>query len=58
VSDNGPGFPADFDAAQTANLGLALVDTLARHDLGGEVLYSNDSGARVDVTFPLAESGA
>ena len=53
VSDNGPGFPSDFDAALNANLGLALVDTLARHDLQGHILFDNDPGARVEVTFPL-----
>ncbi len=53
VSDNGPGFPPDFDAAHDANLGLALVDTLARHDLQGHILFANDRGARVEVTFPL-----
>jgi len=54
VSDNGPGFPPDFDATVNANLGLALVDTLARHDLQGDLLCSNDGGATVEVTFPLA----
>jgi two-component sensor histidine kinase len=53
VSDNGPGFPPDFDAVHDANLGLSLVDTLARHDLQGHILFANDSGARVEVTFPL-----
>jgi hypothetical protein len=53
VIDNGPGFPPDFDVSRDANLGLSLVDTLARHDLRGNVLFANDSGARVEVTFPL-----
>ncbi len=53
VSDNGPGFPPNFDAANDANLGLALVDTLARHDLQGHILFANDGGARVEVTFPI-----
>jgi two-component sensor histidine kinase len=53
VSDNGPGFPHNFDAAQNANLGLSLVDTLARHDLQGHIVFDNDNGARVEVTFPL-----
>ena len=56
VSDNGPGFPPDFDAVHDANLGLALVDTLARHDLQGHILFANDSGARVEVTFPLVSA--
>jgi len=53
VLDNGPGFPPGFDVARDANLGLSLVDTLARHDLRGSVLFANESGARVEVTFPL-----
>lgn len=53
VSDDGPGFPHGFDATQNANLGLTLVETLARHDLQGEILFRNEGGARVEVTFPL-----
>jgi two-component sensor histidine kinase len=56
VTDNGPGFPPDFDAAQNANLGLTLVDTLTRHDLQGEVAYTTDGGAKVEVTFPLVSA--
>jgi two-component sensor histidine kinase len=54
VSDNGPGFPVDFDVIKNSNLGLTLVDTLTRHDLQGHLLFDNDNGARVEVTFPLA----
>ncbi len=54
VSDNGPGFPDDFDGVQDANLGLALVDSLARHDLQGQLIFSSDAGAHVEITFPLA----
>jgi two-component sensor histidine kinase len=56
VNDNGPGFPPCFDVEQNANLGLSLVETLARHDLKGELLFTNQNGAQVEVTFPLASS--
>jgi two-component sensor histidine kinase len=54
VSDDGPGFPKNFDLARGANLGLALVDTLARYDLNGAIEITNDGGARVEITFPVA----
>lgn len=56
VIDNGPGFPAGFDPSRHANLGVALMDTLARIDLGGEITFRNERGACVQVTFPLAEA--
>jgi len=58
VNDNGPGFPMGFDMLQNANLGLSLVDTLARHDLDGELICTNLNGAHVQITFPLATSTA
>lgn len=54
VCDNGPGFSPDFDVAEHANIGLALVDTLARHDLAGEAVFFTNSGAHVTITFPLS----
>jgi two-component sensor histidine kinase len=53
VSDNGPGFAADFDPIAHANLGLSLVGTLVRHDLGGDVAYHTRNGAEISITFPL-----
>src|SRR5207244_9857770 len=44
VEDNGPGFPAGFDPAHDASLGVALVDTLARTDLAGDVDFRNERG--------------
>lgn len=54
VTDDGPGFPPDFDPAKSANTGLELVNTLARWDLRGEVRYGNrrEGGARVTLTMP------
>ncbi len=55
VADRGTGFPADFDAAASANTGLSLIESLARWDLKGDIAYMNrpDGGGRVVVTFPL-----
>ena len=57
VCDDGPGFPPDFDPQAAANTGLELVDSLARWDLRGEVIYGNraEGGSRVVVTFPGGE---
>lgn len=55
ISDNGPGFPADFDPARSANTGLELIESLGRWDLEGSVEYCNRSngGASVVLEFPL-----
>ncbi len=41
VRDQGPGFAADFDAVRAAHTGLELIDSLVRHDLHGQVAYTN-----------------
>lgn len=56
VKDNGPGFPEGFDPQTEGNIGLALVRTLARHDLRGAVSFANNGGAVVEVTFPARPS--
>ena len=55
VSDDGPGFPADFDPMLAANMGLELVESLIRTDLKGFSRYENrpQGGGRVLVSFPL-----
>lgn len=55
VCDDGPGFPAGFDAAAAANTGLELVESVAEWDLRGTLNYANrrEGGAQVVVTFPL-----
>ena len=57
VCDDGPGFPADFDAKRAAHTGLELIDSMGRWDLRGTVAYGNQSkgGARVQVAFPIPE---
>ena len=55
VSDEGPGFPPDFDPRLAANTGLELVQCLTDFDLHGEAKYETNpaGGATVHVTFPL-----
>jgi two-component sensor histidine kinase len=55
ISDDGRGFPKDFDALRDANMGVELVRTLASTDLGGCVTFENNEtcGARVTVRFPV-----
>ena len=55
VSDDGPGFPPNFDARGGVNIGLDLVNSMTRHDLTGQAHYGNrpDGGACVRIVFPL-----
>lgn len=55
VSDDGPGFPPDFDPAAAASTGLELICSLSQWDLGGEALFENrpEGGAQVVVKMPL-----
>jgi two-component sensor histidine kinase len=59
VCDDGPGFPAGFDPNTAANIGLELIETLTRFDLGGQTAYGTraEGGARVAVVFPLPSTG-
>jgi two-component system, sensor histidine kinase PdtaS len=54
VSDNGVGFPDDFDLEHTTSLGLAIVRDLVRSQLEGSITLSNDNGARVRLVVPRA----
>ncbi len=59
VSDDGPGFPEEFDPEMAAHTGLMLVESLARMDLRGSVRYENapGGGGRVRVAFPQNAPG-
>ena len=58
VSDDGPGFPNDFDPASAANTGLELIE-LTRMDANGCLCFSNLSagGGSVVLRFPIAVVG-
>lgn len=51
VSDNGIGFPPDFDFDQTDSLGLQLINTLV-DQLDGSIEFNGQNGSRVEVSFP------
>jgi len=58
VEDDGPGFPADFAPDRAASLGFRITNTLVRKR-GGRYFFGaagDASGARVDVSLPLAET--
>jgi two-component sensor histidine kinase len=51
VSDNGIGFPEEFDLAASASLGLKLVHTMVEQ-LGGEVSLAETPGTTWTITCP------
>ena len=59
VSDNGQGFPPDFDPRRHANTGLELIESAARWDLRGDLRFENTAsgGGRVVATFPITPPG-
>ncbi len=58
VTDDGAGFPLDFNPDGILDTGLELVQVLSRLDLRGTTRYDNppEGGARVVVTMPLPSS--
>jgi two-component sensor histidine kinase len=53
LKDSGHGFPDDFGTgSQSKSLGVSLIRTLAEQ-LDGEVKFSNDNGARLDLAIPV-----
>jgi C4-dicarboxylate-specific signal transduction histidine kinase len=54
IEDNGAGFPADFDLAGSASLGLSIVQTLLT-EMGGtlEAAPRVGGGASMKVELPL-----
>jgi PAS domain S-box-containing protein len=54
VTDQGSGFPEEFELKRSWGTGLELVENLCRWDLGGEVVCSTvpSGGGRITITFP------
>jgi two-component sensor histidine kinase len=50
ITDNGPGFPADFDLETSTSFGLDLIMGLARQ-LQGEVEFDSKDGVRITISF-------
>ena len=51
VSDDGVGFPADFDFKAPATLGLRIVNTLTAQ-LSGTLTLRRERGTTIEITFP------
>lgn len=58
VRDDGPGFPSGFDPDRSSHIGLNLVATVTRWDLGGTLSCETlqQGGAQVTVTLPLGSA--
>ena len=60
VSDDGPGFPKDFDPNESKGLGMKIVSSLV-NQIGGQSLFGpnhSGGGARFTVLFALNEPAA
>lgn len=53
VHDNGRGLRSSFDPSADGNLGLNIVQTLARDDLNGEFNMVSDIGTKATVRIPI-----
>ena len=54
IADNGRGMPPDFEERQHDRLGLNLIQTLVRTDLGGSVdILDEEPGTRITISFPV-----
>lgn len=49
VIDDGVGLPAGFTLAGSSNLGLRLVQSIVRDDLGGSLEFASKGGTKVDM---------
>jgi two-component sensor histidine kinase len=49
VQDDGPGLPSEFDMARHGNVGLQVVQTLAKRDLDGRLVLRNAGGLVTEV---------
>lgn len=51
VTDNGIGFPEDYETAAHSGIGHSIIETIVE-SLAGEIRYSYDNGAKTEITFP------
>lgn len=58
VGDNGIGLPADFEQRTRNSLGMSLVNSLVRDQLGGRMERSLGEGTEFRITFPERERKA
>jgi len=55
ITDNGKGFPEDFNPDSTSSLGLRLVKGLSENQLSGTFSFENHQGTRVLIRFPCPD---
>jgi ribose transport system ATP-binding protein len=55
VSDNGVGFPQNFDIQKTQGLGLSIVYSIITKQLNGEIEVENSNGAKVRIEIPVKQ---
>ena len=53
VRDNGVGLPPDFSIDNTSGLGLSIVRSLVRTQLGGTITMHSNGGTVVEVVIPV-----
>ena len=51
ISDNGLGFPAKLDFQKTETLGLQIVNTFVKDQLGGEIELDRSKGTKFKIKF-------
>ncbi len=51
VTDNGIGFPADFETAEHSGIGYDIIRNIVQ-SLSGQIHYSYDHGAKTEIAFP------
>ncbi|HBT51020.1 MAG TPA: hypothetical protein DEA49_02745 [Petrotoga sp.] len=55
VSDNGVGFPQNFDIQKTRGLGLSIVYSIITKQLNGEIEMESSNGAKVRIEIPVKQ---
>ncbi|GKX30895.1 hypothetical protein SH1V18_33750 [Vallitalea longa] len=51
IHDNGLGFKKGFDIEKVNSLGLTIVSSIIKNEFGGEVEFSNDQGAKIELSL-------
>ncbi len=51
IHDDGSGLPKGFNLAQTKSMGLRIVQTLVKEDLGGAIEFKNHQGVQATIEF-------
>jgi two-component sensor histidine kinase len=51
VADDGVGLPAGFDLGQSGTLGMLIIRSLGKRQLGGQVTFRVDGGVTCQVRF-------